>query len=166
MTTSSRPGVGDVDPAAAAEHGERDAWVTLAWWYANPQFGKPDLTAAEQALKSAIEAGVARAPFELVKIRWFFKRDTATPNQKKEAYRIVSGIVESDPKQAEGVYFLALLTMHGFGVAASPEVGFRLQEKAADLGNADAMFELYIHYANGLGVANRFDLAFSGSGIR
>ena len=39
-------------------------------------------------------------------------------------------------------YFLALLTT--FGVAASAKAGFLLQQKAADLGSADAMFELYI----------------------
>jgi TPR repeat protein len=138
---------------AAAQQGETDAWVTLAWWHANPPFGKPDLAAAEQALEAAINAKVPSAPLELVKIRWFFKRETATPIEQKEAYRIVSGIVESDPNHAEGVYFLALLTTHGFGIAASADSGFLLQRKAADLGSADAMFELYIHYANGLGVA-------------
>jgi uncharacterized protein len=138
---------------AAALHGETNAWVTLAWWHAHPQFGKPDLEAAEQALKAAIDGKVPSAPLELVKIRWFFKRETATANEKKEAYRIVSGIVESDPNNAESIYFLALLTTHGFGIAASAKAGFLLQQKAAALGSADAMFELYIHYANGIGVA-------------
>ena len=138
---------------AAAEYGATDAWIALAWWYANPEFGEPDLKAAEQCLKSATDAKVANAPLELVKIRWFFKRDTATAREKKEAYRIVSSIVECDPKQAEGVYFLALFTTHGFGVAASPEAGVKLQEQASELGNADAMFELYVHYARGFGVA-------------
>jgi TPR repeat protein len=138
---------------AAAQHGEPDAWVALAWWHAHPQFGRADLEAAEQALKAALDAKVSKARLELVKIRWFFKRDTATVNEKKEAHGLVSGIVEADPNNAEGLYFLALLTTHGFGVAASPNAGFKLQKKAADLGNADAMFELYIHYANGLGVA-------------
>jgi TPR repeat protein len=137
----------------AAQNGEPGAWLALAWWCANPQFGKPDLKAAEQALKAAIDANVSNARLELVKIRWFFKRDTATPKEKKEAYRFVSEIAAADAGNAQAVYFLALLTTHGFGVAASPDSGFVLQQKAADLGDADAMFELYIHYANGLGVA-------------
>jgi len=137
----------------AAAQGEPQAWVALAWWHANPQFGNPDLDAAEQALRAAMDAKVANAPLESAKIRWLFKRESATAKERKEAYQLVSGIVEADPKNAEGVYFLALLTTHGFGVAASASAGFTLQEKAANLGNADAMFELYIHYANGLGVA-------------
>ena len=137
---------------AAAQQGDSDAWTALAWWHANPQFGKPDLEAAEQALKAAIDADVSNARLELVKIRWFFKRDTATANEKKEAYRFVSDIVEADPKNAEAIYFLALVTTHGFGVVASPNEGFTLQQKSADLGNVDAMFELYIHHATGLGV--------------
>jgi TPR repeat protein len=138
---------------AAAQHGDAATWIPLAWWHANPQFGEPDLEAAEQALGAAIDGKAPNVGPELAKIRWFFKRDTARAREKKEAYQMVSGIVEADPKSAEGVYFLALLTTHGFGVVASPEAGFGLQHKAASLGNADAMFELYIHYANGLGVA-------------
>ncbi len=138
---------------AAAQQGDPAAWIALAWWHANPQFGEPDLLAAEQALRAAINAKAENAALELAKIRWFFKRETATASEKKEAYELVSGIVGADPKCAEGVYFLAILTTHGFGVVASPEAGFKLQQKAAGLGNADAMFELYIHYANGLGVA-------------
>jgi TPR repeat protein len=138
---------------AAAQQGEADAWLLLAWWHAQPQYGKPNLEAAEQVLKAAIDAKVPNARIELVKIRWFFKRDTATASEKSEAYHFVSGIVEADPKNADGVYFLALLTTHGFGVATSPSAGFALQQQAAALGNANAMFELYIHYANGLGIA-------------
>lgn len=137
----------------AAQQGDSDAWIRLAWWNVNPDFGEPDLEAAEQALRAAIDAGVPAAGLELVKLRWFFERDTATAGGRDEAYRLVSGIVRSDPGNAEGLYFLALLTTHGFGVAASPREGFLLQQKAAELGHAAAMFELYVHYANGLGVA-------------
>ena len=137
----------------AAQHGAADAWLALAWWHASPQFGKPDLMQAEAALQEAIQAKVANAHIELVKIRWFFKRDTATKAEKQEAYRLVSEIAEADSKNAEAIYFLGLLTTQGFGIAASPEAGFRLQQRAADLGNADAMFELHVHYATGLGVA-------------
>ena len=143
-------------PAAyqtAADYGRSDAWLALAWWHANPQFGEPDLMRAEAALQAAIDADVPTARLELVKIRWFFKRDISTPSEQREAYEIASKIVEGDPNIGEAVYFLALLTTHGFGVSASPERGFKLLQRASDLGNVDAMFELYIHYASGLGVA-------------
>ena len=144
-------------PAAyrsAAQSGDTDAWVALAWWHASPQFGNPDLELAEAALQKAIDAKIKSASLELVKIRWFFKRDKASELERQEAYQLASRIVEGDPNNTEAAYFLALLTTHGFGISASPEAGFKLQQKASDLGNADAMFELYIHYANGLGVAS------------
>lgn len=137
---------------AAALHGDPAAWVALAWWHANPQIGEPDLDTAEEALKSANDAKVSNARLELAKIRWYFKRDTATAREMEEAYHFVSSAVEAKPENAEAVYLLALLTTHGFGVAASPRAGFELQRRAADLGNADAMFELSLHYAHGLGV--------------
>lgn len=137
----------------AAQHGDPTAWVTLAWWYASPQFGKPDLELAEGALQEAINSRVEIARLELVKIRWFFKRDSATEREKQEAYQLTSSIVEKDPNNAEAVHFIALLTTHGFGTVVSPEAGFKLQQKASDLGNADAMFEMYIHYTQGRGVA-------------
>jgi TPR repeat protein len=138
---------------AAAQHGAADAWLALAWWNANPQFGEPDVEGAEAALQAAIDANVPSARLELVKIRWFFKRDTATPGEMREAYGLVAALAEADCTDAEAIYFLGLLTTQGFGVAASPAAGFNLQRRAADLGNADAMFELYVHYAKGLGVA-------------
>src|SRR5262249_26049536 len=137
---------------SAAEYGDSSAWVKLAWWYALPQFGEPDVKSAEAALQQAINANVENAKLELVKIRWFFKRQTATPVERQEAYEMVSGIADLDPRNAEAVYFLALLSTHGFGVEPSPQRGFALQERAAELGNADAMFELYVHYIHGLGV--------------
>jgi TPR repeat protein len=137
----------------AAEHGDSNAWIMLAWWYALPDVGKSDPQRAEAALQKALDANVENAQLELVKIRWFFKRDTATKSEQKQAYQLVSGIVKSDPANAEAIYFLALLTTHGFGVDASPETGFQLQLKSADLGCAHAMFELFVHYSIGLGVA-------------
>src|SRR5262249_50815749 len=65
----------------AAEFGEPDAWLALAWWHANPQFGDPDLEAAEQALRTAVLAQVPNAGLELAKLRWWFKRDTSTANE-------------------------------------------------------------------------------------
>jgi hypothetical protein len=118
---------------AAAQQGDADAWVALALWNSNPQFGKPDLEQTEAALKEAIDAKVASAPLELVKIRWFFKRDATTASEKQEAYRFVSAIVEADPKNAEAICFLALLTQ-GFRSCVST-AGF-LQQRAATLGHA------------------------------
>lgn len=144
----------------AAQQGESSAWVTLAWWFVYPEFGEADLEAAERALRAAIDANADNAKFELAKIRWFFKRETASESEQQQAYQSVSDIVASHPDNADAVYILALLTTHGFGVAASPKLGIELLERSADLGNADAMFEIYVHHANGLGVPVNEKLAF------
>ncbi|HEY9785879.1 MAG TPA: hypothetical protein V6D17_10790, partial [Candidatus Obscuribacterales bacterium] len=69
---------------AAALSGLTDAWVKLAWWYATPEFGDADVEMAEASLNKAIAAGVPEAQMELVKIVWFFKRETATDSQKRK----------------------------------------------------------------------------------
>lgn len=145
----------------AAEQGLSSAWVTLAWWYAYPDFGEPDLSAAEEAMGTAVAANVDNAQLELARLRWFFQRETATEPEQQQAFQYVSESVASIPDNAEAVYLLALLTTHGFGVAASPEAGFELQQRAADLGNLDALFEIYVHYANGLGVPVDEERAFA-----
>lgn len=146
---------------AAAQLGHSNAWVTLAWWYAYPDFGEQDLESAETAIQRAIDADVEMAKLEIAKIRWFFKRNTATEAERQQSYQFVSDIVTLDPDNARAIYILALLTTHGFGVAASPKSGFLLQQRSADLGNADAMFEIFAHYSNGLGVPVDEDLAFN-----
>ncbi len=144
----------------AAEYGYSIAWVMLAWWYAYPDFGEPDLVSAELAIQAAIEANCEIAKLELAKIRFFFKRETSTELEKKQAYRFVSEIVASNPSNNDAIHTLGLMITHGFGIPASPESGLALQQRSAELGNADAMFEVYAHYANGLGVPVDDGLAF------
>lgn len=145
----------------AAQQGKSNAWVTLAWWFAYPDFGEADLEAAERALRAAIDVNADNAKLELAKIRWFFKRETASEAEQQQAYQSVSDIVASHPDNANAIYILALLTTHGFGVAASPKSGLELLERSAALGNADAMFEICVHHANGLGAPVNEKLAFN-----
>lgn len=144
----------------AADYGLAAARLRLAWWHAMPGFGEQNVSAAESALEAAIDEGVEDAKLDLVKIRWFFMRDTASESKRAHTYELAQALVDQSTN-GDALYFLALLTTHGFGTLASPEVGFRLQEQAADLGNADAMFELYIHYENGLGTASDPKLAYA-----
>lgn len=144
----------------AAKCGDLSAWVTLAWWHAYPDFGEPRIDLSERALVSAISADLKSAKLDTAKIRWFFKRETATDAEKQQAYQFASETVADDPENDETIYLLALLTTHGFGVSESPETGFGLQERSADLGNTDAMFELFTHYVHGIGVPADDALAF------
>ena len=161
-------GILSVDDAAkiptayerAAEFGISAAWLPLAWWHAMPGFGEQNIVAAESAIETAIAEGVEDATLDLVKLRWFFMRDVASEEKRIHTYQLAERLAEQSHGSA-ALYFLALLTTRGFGTSASPEVGFNLQEQAADLGNADAMFELYIHHENGLGTTADQKLAFA-----
>jgi uncharacterized protein len=144
----------------AAQYGKPEAWLRLAWWYAQPEFGEQDLDKALASVQKAIDAGVAEAPLELVKIVWFFKGDDATESEKKQVYQILSSIFEAGDPGAEVTYLLALITCVGFGTTASPERAFELLQKAASLGLATAMFELSLYYAKGIGVAPNQEASF------
>ena len=151
-------------PAAlrrAIECGIDEAWLKLASWLEEPPIGRSDPGAAEEVLRSAIARGVAGAQLRLVQCRWFYRRDDASAAEKKEAFELVRQLTQANPQDSEAIYFLGLLTCAGFGTAAAPEKAVKLQKKAADLGNPDAMFEIYAHYANGLGVAKNDEAAFA-----
>lgn len=142
-------------PAAyqtAAEQGCEEAWLKLGLWHRSPDIGDTDIALAEHALQQAVRNNVEDAALELIKLRWFFKRDTATQEEAEATYQLAKQLVEDRSYDDEAVYFLALLTTHGFGCQPSPEEGFKLQQEAAEMGNGDAMFELYIHHSTGLGV--------------
>lgn len=139
--------------ALAAGLGERVAWLELARWHANPPFGEQDLPGMERALEKARAAGVQGADLELVRLRWFYRRESATPEEQREAFEIARALAAGTPADPEAIYFLGLLTCQGFGAPPDPAAAVTLQRTAADLGHADAMFELCVYYANGIGLA-------------
>jgi TPR repeat protein len=136
----------------AASCGLQDAWIELARWYAKPPFGSADMTKAEQALRTAIAAQVPGAALEVVRLRWFYHRDEASADDRREAFEFAQDAVAANRDDGVATYFLGLLTCQGFGTAADPAAAVALQRRAASLGNADAMFELYVHLQTGLGV--------------
>jgi TPR repeat protein len=143
----------------AGQCGIDEAWLKLAWWSVMPMVGETFFAAAEDALRSAVAANAPNAKLEAVKIRWHFLRDTANAEERDETFRLANELARSG--NAEGLYYLGLLTCGGFGTEPNPAAAFQLQSKAADLGNTDAMFELYVHYANGLGVAKNDQAALN-----
>jgi len=88
----------------------------------------------------------------LVRIRRFLRREKISVEEQKETIALLSAHVAQNPEDAEALYYLGLLTCEGFGTEHSPESAFRIQQRSAALGCADAMFELYAHLQNGLGV--------------
>lgn len=146
--------------ARAVECGLPEAWLDLASWLSDPPLGAPDYVGAEVALQSAQQAGVKGAQLQLVELRWFYRRDETTEQERADTLRLLAGLVGATPEDPRALHLLGLLTCQGFGTTANPTAAFRLQHRAATLGSSDALFELFIHYATGLGVSQDDSAAF------
>ncbi|MBX9666497.1 MAG: sel1 repeat family protein [Candidatus Obscuribacterales bacterium] len=134
----------------AAACGDQSSLLRLAWWYASPDHGDNDVAQAEAVLEKAIEARVAGAQIELVKIIWFFKRESAGQDQQRRTFQLLSNLCKQADEGGEAHYYLGLLMNHGFGTKASPKSAQASHQAAVELGNVDAMFELSLYYAQGI----------------
>jgi len=137
----------------AADCGLPSALIELGTWFAAPPYGEPDLAAADAVLRRAVDSHVEGAVLQLGRIRWFLRSEDASPDEQLETFALLRAAVDANPADAEALHLLGLLTCHGFGTDAAPHAAVEMQQKAASLGSTDAMFELYIHYQTGLGVA-------------
>lgn len=145
----------------AAECGIHSAFIELSKWFAAPPYGEPDLLSAEEVLRQPIERGVPGALTQFARVRYFYRRDDTTPEEQREAYEILANAAAMDSPESEHLYLLGLFTSQGFGITPAPADAFALHQRAAALGNADAMFELYAHYQSGLGVRRDEAAAFA-----
>jgi hypothetical protein len=145
----------------AADGGIDQALLKLAFWFANPAFGDPDLPTAERELLDAIRRGIPGADLGLAQLRWFYQRDECGPEQRAQAYQLVEDRVRRHPDDARALYLLGLLTCAGFGTSADPTRALDLQRRSADLGDPAAMFEIYAQYANGIGAPRDDAAAFA-----
>jgi TPR repeat protein len=136
----------------AASWGAPAAWLELARWHAAPPLGAPDLVAMERALGKARELCVPGTELETVRLRWFYRRDDATPAERAETYRLARQLFDRGQDTPRAAYYLGLLTSQGFGTTASPAEAVNWQRVAASQGDGDALFELYVHYETGVGV--------------
>ncbi len=136
----------------AAACGLAEGWFQLASWHADPPLGAADVPEAENVLREAMAAGVPGAGVHLARLRWFHRRDTATEDEQREAYRLVEAAAAGDPRDAEAIHLRGLLTSEGFGTESDPSAAAALQRQAAALGSLDATFELFVHHYNGVGV--------------
>ncbi|MBX7219962.1 MAG: sel1 repeat family protein [Blastocatellia bacterium] len=136
----------------AALCGISEAWMELASWLTQPPFGPPDFAAAEQALRQAITLKVPKAKHKLVELVWYFLRDEATEEQKTDACQYLRELVGENDQDDHALFMLGQIINAGFGTQADPSKAFEFQTKAANLGNSNAWFELYVHYSAGMGV--------------
>lgn len=145
----------------AAKCGKGDAWLLLSNWYLYPEWGDCKVEQAEIAISHAIELGVNRAAFQLAKLVWYFKRESATENEKASIFEFLSHGLKLNPEDADFLYLLGLLTCAGFGTKASPKIARELHELASNLGNSDAMFELSLYNFQGIGTKKDHKKALS-----
>lgn len=143
----------------ALDIGVAEAGLYLADWLLRTPIGEPDLLGAEGVLLEAIALGMDGACVQLMKYRWFYRRETCTDAEAKQAFILLETWCAKNLEDGEALYLLGLVTCHGFGSSANPSESARILNVAARLGNADAMFELFIYYANGIGVAQDDSMA-------
>ncbi len=136
----------------AWECGIKEALLDLGNWLASPPYGDPDPAGARTAFREAIGAGVPGAKLRYVEFLWFYCRDTATVTEQREAFEMVDALAKDGEDTGRVFYVLGLLTCQGFGAQADPVRACELQTKAAEMGDADAMFEAYIYHEMGMGV--------------
>lgn len=130
-----------------------EALLDLASWLVSPPLDEPDLLGAEAVLREAITANIPNAKMRLVELRWFYERESASQDQRIEAFELLRGLLQETGDDAQILHLLGLLTCQGFRTEADPTEAVQFQKRAAALGSAAALFELSIHYATGLGVA-------------
>lgn len=136
----------------ARECGVEEALLLLGDWLAAPPLGEPDMVGARTVFREAIAVGIPNAKFRFAEFTWFRCRDTATPEQQREAYLMVNELAERRDDDGRPLYLLGLLTCQGFGTQADPARACEIQRQAAEAGNADAMFEAYLYHEMGIGV--------------
>lgn len=136
----------------ALDIGVAEAGPCLADWLLRTPIGEPDVLGAEGVLLEAMALGMDVACVQLMKYRWLYRRDTCTDQEAKQAFILLETWCANNLDNSEALYFLGLVTCHGFGTNADPVQSAKILDKAVKLGNADAMFELFLYYANGIGV--------------
>jgi len=79
---------------------------------------------------------------------WMYREDE---EHAEQAIAIAREACDDDDGRAH--VLLGYMTFRGFGTTSDPQESFRLHEIAAQRGNADGMFELYVLLSTGRGVA-------------
>jgi TPR repeat protein len=128
----------------AAQGNIPEAWVDYGRCLWNGWGVKEDGEAALSAYKKAAALGSDYGAYlAAYNLYWTFKR-------YDEAYAIARKALRGDPS-GEAHYLVGLMTYTGRGHPNDIKEGLRMHQPAARLGNADAMFELYVASMNGIG---------------
>ena len=128
----------------AAEGGVADAWIDYGRCLWNGWGVKEDREAALAAYKTAAERGAGYGNYlAAYNLYWTFER-------YDEAYAYALKALKDDPS-GDTQYLLGLMAYNGRGRPKDVRESLRLHIAAANLGQPDALFELFVFAMNGIG---------------
>lgn len=128
----------------AAELGNDEALL----WLGDIRFDEGDTEAAAALFEGRAEAG---NPLGAAKGAELIRRQERA-DRYADALRWLDAALARDPNGMVH-YARGLYAFNGLGCEADRPAAYRFHERAAELGNADAMFELYAMTAQGVGCA-------------
>ncbi|MCL2713973.1 MAG: sel1 repeat family protein [Alphaproteobacteria bacterium] len=129
----------------AANGGHANAWVDYGRCLWNGWGVAEDREAALDAYKRAAELGSDYGAYLVAyNLFWTFRRDD-------EAYVYAQKALKGDDPEGAVRYLLGLMAYNGRGRPRDLPESLRLHLEAAERGNGDAFFELYVYAMTGLG---------------
>ncbi|MBN1499898.1 MAG: sel1 repeat family protein [Spirochaetes bacterium] len=159
-------GIMDIDEAykipAAYEKlircGKNEAFEGLAEWYAYPPVGEADCQKADECYMKMMELGIPGADFTLAQFRWFKRRYELSDSEKAESLALLDEDIKNG--LTEAMVLKGYMIADGFGGYPDIPEAVEIFKKAAEMGNTDAMFELYVYYSTGNGIPEDPEAAF------
>ncbi|WP_159090916.1 tetratricopeptide repeat protein [Aquimarina aquimarini] len=133
----------------SANSGNSDAWYALGMLYYIGTGVDQDAERAVSYFQQAADSGYGMdAWIKYIRIAYFAD---LTDIPAKTIIDLVNTLEEKD---ASGeVYLLkGYMLYKGYAYEENLELSFEAHQKAAEKGNSDAMFELFVYYAQGIGV--------------
>jgi uncharacterized protein len=128
-----------------ATGGHANAWIDYGRCLWNGWGVKEDRDAAIEAYKRAAELGSDYGAYLVAYNRyWSFKRFD-------EAYAYAQKALKGDDPEGSVRYLLGLMAYNGRGRPKDVAESLRLHQEAAQRGNADALFELFVYAMQGIG---------------
>src|SRR5262249_44074341 len=125
--------------------GHPNAWIDYGRCLWNGWGVPENREAAIDAYKRAAELGSDYGAYIVAySLYWNFKRDD-------EAYRYAQQALKGDDPDGEVRYLLGLMAFNGRGRSQDVAESLRLHQQAAERGNADALFELFVYAFQGIG---------------
>jgi TPR repeat protein len=125
--------------------GHANAWIDYGRCLWNGWGVKEDREAAIEAYKRAAELGSDYGAYlAAYNLYWTFKR-------YDQAYAYAQKALKGDDPEGAVRYLLGLMAYNGRGRPKDVTESLRLHQEAAQRGNADALFELFVYAMQGIG---------------